>query len=45
MIFRNHCARLCQCMNYLDLEILSHALSVTKGLRMTLGVKGEFFKS
>jgi hypothetical protein len=27
--FRNHCARLRQCMNYLDLEILSHTLSVT----------------
>jgi hypothetical protein len=29
--FRNHCARLRQCMNYLDLEILSHTLRLTKG--------------
>jgi hypothetical protein len=27
--FRNHCARLRQCMNYLDLEILSHTLRLS----------------
>ena len=33
--FQNHCPRLNQCVNYLDLEILSHALSPTEGLEMT----------